>query len=500
MTDPVLGDLDPEQVRVRFPPSPTGNLHVGNVRSALFNWAFARHYGGTLVLRIEDTDLARNTPEGYASVIDSLHWLGIDWDEGPEVGGELGPYKQSERFDIYRDIVTRLRASGTAYDCFCTNEEVELRRKESGSKVQGYDGYCRGLTDEQRRAFEAEGRTSVVRVRIPDRPIVFDDLVRGEVRFLPEHVPDFAIVRANGDPLYTLVNPVDDALMGITHVLRGEDLLSSTPRQIALYEALESMGVGSGAPRFGHLPIVMGEGNKRLSKRDAGSGLSEYVNRGFLPEGLLNYLALLGWGIAEDRDIFSMQEMAEAFDIRRVNPSPARFDIKKCEAVNAAHMRLLSVEDMAERVVPFLQRDGVLPEQPTAEQLGLLGRAVPLIHERIATLSESVDMLGFLFLDEVAYDEADVTKALDEDGLKVVAAARAALSAIPEWTTTSIDEALRAKLVEELGMKPRNAFGPVRVAVTGSRISPPLFESLELLGRETALARLDAAPSVAGAS
>jgi glutamyl-tRNA synthetase len=500
VTDPVLGDLAPEQVRVRFPPSPTGNLHVGNVRSALFNWAFARHYGGTLVLRIEDTDLARNTPEGYASVIDSLHWLGIDWDEGPEVGGELGPYKQSERFDIYRGIVTRLRDSGAAYDCFCTNEEVELRRKESGSKVQGYDGFCRGLTDEQRRAFEAEGRSSVIRVRIPDRPIVFDDLVRGEVTFLPEHVPDFAIVRANGDPLYTLVNPVDDALMGITHVLRGEDLLSSTPRQIALYEALGSIGIGSGAPRFGHLPIVMGEGNKRLSKRDAGSGLSEYVNRGFLPEGLLNYLALLGWGIAEDRDIFSMQEMAEAFDIRRVNPSPARFDIKKCEAVNAAHMRLLSVEDLAARVVPFLQRDGVLPEQPTAEQLDLLGRAVPLIHERIATLSDSVDMLGFLFLDEVAYDEADVAKALDEDGLKVVAAARAALSAIPEWTTTSIDEALRAKLVEELGLKARNAFGPVRVAVTGRRISPPLFESLELLGRERSLARLDAAPSVAGTS
>jgi glutamyl-tRNA synthetase len=482
---------------VRFPPSPTGNLHVGNVRSALFNWAFARHYGGTLVLRIEDTDLARNTPEGYASVIDSLEWLGIDYDEGPDVGGEFGPYKQSERFDIYRDIVARLREAGSAYDCFCTNEEVETRRKASGSKVQGYDGFCRGLTDEQRRAFEAEGRTSVVRIRMPDRPITFDDLVRGEVTFQPEHVPDFAIVRANGDPLYTLVNPVDDALMEITHVLRGEDLLSSTPRQIALYEALEAIGIGTGAPRFGHLPIVMGEGNKRLSKRDAGSGLSEYVNRGFLPEGLLNYLALLGWGIAEDRDVFSMQEMAEAFDIRRVNPSPARFDIKKAEAVNSAHMRLLSVEDMGERVVPFLQRGGVLPEEPTADQLDLLRRAMPLVLERMGTLSEAVDMLGFLFVDEVAYDETDVAKVLDEEGLTVVAAAREALAAIPEWTTEAIDEALRAALVEGLGIKPRNAFGPVRVAVTGRRISPPLFESLELLGREQSLARLDAAPAAA---
>jgi glutamyl-tRNA synthetase len=496
--DPVLGDLAPEQVRVRFPPSPTGNLHVGNVRSALFNWAFARHYGGTLVLRIEDTDLARNTPEGYASVIDSLAWLGIDYDEGPEVGGDHGPYKQSERFDIYRDIVTRLLEAGSAYHCYCTNVEVETRRQVSGSKVQGYDGYCRALTVDRRRAFEEEGRTSVVRLRMPDRPITFDDLVRGDVTFQPENVPDFAIVRANGDPLYTLVNPVDDALMGITHVLRGEDLLSSTPRQIALYEALQEIGVGTGAPRFGHLPIVMGEGNKRLSKRDAGSGLSDYVDRGFLPEGLLNYLALLGWGIAEDRDIFTMQEMAEAFDIRRVNPNPARFDAKKCEAVNAAHMRMLGVEEMGRRVLPFLQRDGVLPAEPTAEQLDLFDKAMPLVHERMGTLSEAVDMLGFLFVDQVAYDETDVAKILNEEGLRVVAAAREALAAVAEWTTESIDEALRAKLVDELGLKPRNAFGPVRVAVTGRRISPPLFESLELLGREESLSRLDAAPAAAG--
>jgi glutamyl-tRNA synthetase len=493
----VLGDLAPEQVRVRFPPSPTGNLHVGNVRSALFNWAFARHYGGTLVLRIEDTDLARNTPEGYASVIDSLRWLGIDWDEGPEVGGDHGPYKQSERFDIYRDVVERLRAAGSAYDCFCTNDEVEARRKAADSKVQGYDGHCRHLSDGQRRAFEAEGRTAVVRLRMPDRAITFDDLVRGEVTFQPEHVPDFAIVRANGDPLYTLVNPVDDALMAVTHVLRGEDLLSSTPRQIALYEALEAIGIGSGPPRFGHLPIVMGEGNKRLSKRDAGSGLSEYVNRGFLPEGLLNYLALLGWGIAEDRDVFTMAEMAEAFDVRRVNPNPARFDLKKCEAINAAHMRMISVEDMTERVVPFLQRGGVLPEAPTTEQLDLLGRAMPLVNERMGTLGESVDMLGFLFADEVAYDETDVAKLLAGDGLSVVAAAREALASVQEWTTEAIDEALRAKLVDELGLKPRHAFGPVRVAITGRRISPPLFESLELLGRDKTLSRLDAAPAAA---
>ena len=498
-TDPVLGDLAPEQVRVRFPPSPTGNLHVGNVRSALFNWAFARHFGGTLVLRIEDTDLARNTPEGYASVMDALAWLGIDHDEGPGVGGPHGPYLQSERFDTYRDIVARLLGSGAAYACYCTNEEVEARRKASGSKVQGYDGHCRALTDQHRAALEAEGRSHVVRIRMPDRPIVFDDLVRGQVTFLPEHVPDFAVVRANGDPLYTLVNPVDDALMGITHVLRGEDLLSSTPRQIALYEALQAIGVGTGAPRFGHLPIVMGEGNKRLSKRDAGSGLAEYVERGFLPAGLLNYLALLGWGIAEDRDVFTMTEMAEAFDIRRVNPNPARFDLKKLEAINAAHMRLLSVQELEERLLPFLEEADLVATPPTPEEQLKLTEGCVLVHERVGTLGEGADMLAFLFLDEVVYDEADVAKLLAGDGRAVVDAAHEALSALDDWSAAPIEEALRARLVEQMGLKPRNAFGPVRVAVTGRRISPPLFESLELLGREVGLARLVGAPRPEGA-
>jgi glutamyl-tRNA synthetase len=490
--DPVLGDLAPEAVRVRFPPSPTGFLHVGNARSALFNWAFARHYGGTLVLRIEDTDLARNTAEGYASVLDSLRWLGIDWDEGPEVGGPFGPYLQSERFEIYRDVAARLKSAGWAYECYCTTEEVEARRKASGSKVQGYDGFCRDLSAEQRAAFEADGRTPVLRLRMPDAPITFADLVRGEVTFQPENVPDFALVRANGDPLYTLVNPVDDALMGISHVLRGEDLLSSTPRQVALYAALEAIGIGAGAPRFGHLPIVMGEGNKRLSKRDRGSGLLDYVDGGYLPEGVLNYLALLGWGIAADRDVFTMAEMAEAFDIRRVNPNPARFDLKKLDAINAAHMRMLSLDQITHRALPFLKKAGVVGDPMSPSDAQLLEQAMPLVAERINKLSEVPEMLAFLFADTLEYDETDVANLLDEGGRKVAAAAREALVAVGTWTTAAIEEALRAKLVDELGLKPRNAFGPVRVAITGRRISPPLFESLELLGRDTSVARLDA--------
>ncbi len=502
MTDPtpmsspeVLGDIEPSKVRVRFPPSPTGSLHVGNVRSALFNWAFARHFGGILVLRIEDTDLARNTPEGYASVIDSLRWLGIDWDEGPEVGGPFGPYLQSERFEMYAGIAARLRKAGRAYDCYCTQEDVDERRETARAekRTSGYDGHCRDLSTEQVEGFVAEGRRPALRLRMPDEPIMFTDLVRGEITFLPEHVPDFVMVRSNCHQIYTLVNPVDDALMKITHVLRGEDLLSSTPRQIALYTALAELGIGIGTPRFGHLPIVMGEGNRRLSKRDKGSGLTEYVERGFLPEGILNYLALLGWGIAEDRDVFSMEEMATAFDIRRVNPNPARFDLKKAEAINAAHMRTLGVEELAERMLPYLQQAGLLSEDVTDEQRDLLGRATPLVHERLGTLGESVELLGFLFVDEAAFqrDPEDSAKLLDDGvGSGVVKAAHDALAELSQWDTQSIEDALRRALVEKLGLKPRNAFGPVRVAVTGRRISPPLFESLELLGRERSLARL----------
>lgn len=484
-------------VRVRMAPSPTGSPHVGLARTFLFNWAFARHAGGSVVFRMEDTDAARNTRESHDALIEVLRWLGLDWDEGPEVGGPVGPYLQSERADIYADALVRLRDGGFTYDCYCTNDEVEERRKASGSKIMGYDGFCRDLDADQVAAFVAAGRSPVIRFRMPDRSVTFDDLVRGEVTFRSEHVPDYALARANGQPLYTLVNPLDDAMMGITHVLRGEDLLSSTPRQIALYEALIELGIAHAVPRFGHLPYVMGEGNKKLSKRDPQASLLGYREAGFLPEGLLNYLALLGWAIAEDRDVFSLDEMVEAFDIARVNPNPARFDLKKAEAINAAHMRLLSVSEMAERVVPHLVGAGVLSDPPTDYERDLLAKAMPLVHERMNKLTEAPAMLGFLFSDKVEYDEADVAKLLDDEGRRVVAAAHDALSRLDTWTTEAIDEALRASLVEGLGLKPRNAFGPVRVAVTGRRISPPLFESLELLGREVTLARLATAPMAA---
>ncbi|WP_328326502.1 glutamate--tRNA ligase [Kribbella sp. NBC_00382] len=496
--DDVLGGLEPNQVRVRFPPSPTGLLTVGNIRSALFNWAFARHYGGKLILRIEDTDKSRNTPEALQYTLDSLSWLGLNWDEGPEVGGEYGPYLQSERMDTYADVVAKLLAAGKAYHCYCSQEELDQRREAARTAGQhsGYDGHCRALTPEQVQAYIDEGRRPVVRLRMPDRPITFDDLVRGEITFLPENLGDYVLVRANGYPLYPLVNPVDDALMEISHVLRGEDLLSSTPRQIALYEALAEIGIGSGrTPRFGHLPFVMGEGNKKLSKRDPGAGLGEYMERGFLPEGLLNYLALLGWSIADDRDVFTMDEMIKAFDIRKVNANAARFDPKKCEAINASHMRMLDPAEYTKRVIPFLAKAGILPAEPSAEQLELLSAAVPLVQERMNTLSESVEMLGFLFVPDEAFsiDPDSAAKVLTGDAGAVLEATGKALAGVGEWKTEAIEAALRASLIEGLGLKPKNAFGPVRVAISGRRISPPLFESLELLGRERSLRRIEQA-------
>jgi len=500
--DDVLGDLAPSDVRVRFSPSPTGNPHVGLIRTTLFNWAFARHYGGTFVFRIEDTDVARDSEESYVSMLDALRWLRLDWDEGPDVGGPYAPYRQSLRHEVYADVAVRLLEAGRAYQCYCSPAELDQRREaaRAAGKPSGYDGHCRELSAQQVQAYRAEGRRPVLRLRMPDRAISVEDLVRGVVTVDSDNVFDYVLVRANGQPLYTLVNPVDDALMVITHVLRGEDLLSSTPRQIVLHQALREIGVADGPlPRYAHLPLITGEGNKKLSKRDPTSSLQLYRDRGFLPEGLLNYLALLGWSMGDDREIFSLDEMAKAFDVTRVNPNPARFDVKKAEAINGVWLRRLPADEVAERMVPHLQVAGVLPSSPSDDQLKLLQAATPLVQERMTVLDESVGMLGFLFADGDLWGTDEAAAALTSDTAPVLSAARTALAGLGEWTTDSIENALRAALVTDLGLKPKHAFGPVRMAVTRRRVSPPLFESLELLGRDRTLARLDAAIARSGA-
>lgn len=485
-------------VRVRFCPSPTGTPHVGMVRTALFNWAYARHTGGTFVFRIEDTDAQRDSQESFDQIIESMRWLGLDWDEGVGVGGPYGPYRQSERMDIYKEVAAKLLAGGYAYESFSTPEEVEARHRAAGRNPKlGYDGYDRDLTEEQKAAFRAEGREPVIRMRMPDEEVTFHDLIRGDVTFKPGSVPDYAIVRANGDPLYTLVNPIDDAMMHITHVLRGEDLLSSTPRQVVLMRALVELGIAERVPEYGHLPYVMGEGNKKLSKRDPESNLLLHRENGMIPEGMLNYLALLGWSISPDEDIFSMEQMIAAFDVANVNPNPARFDQKKCTAINATHIRLLTPEDFTARVVPFLHTANLV-SAPRFEDLlpreqEILREAAPLVQTRVQVLSEAVGMLGFFFaLDDQIVVEDDARKQLKGDPETVLAATVAALEAVPEddFTAETIHATLNEALIDGLELKPRLAFTPPRVALTGRRVSPPLFESMEILGKPATLTRL----------
>jgi len=497
-------------VRVRFCPSPTGTPHVGMVRTALFNWAYARHTGGKLVFRIEDTDAARDSEESYQQLVEALRWLGIDWDEGVEKGGPHGPYRQSQRGEIYQELIGRLKEAGLVYESFVTPEEMEARNRANGRDPrQGYDNFERDLTEEQRAAFRAEGRQPSLRLRVPDTDLGFTDLIRGEITFPAGSFTDFVVVRPNGAPLYTFVNPVDDALMGITHVFRGEDILSSTPRQIALYLALIELGVTDFIPQYAHMPLVYGEGAKKLSKRDPESNLFHHRDRGFIPEGLLNYLALLGWSIAPDRDVFTQAEFVEAFDIRDVNPNPARFDQKKADAINGDHIRMLDPDDFAARLVPYLgaldareeapgqpareAEPALIADPPTPTQSVLLRAAAPLVQERVTVLSEVRGMLAFLFTADDALDYAPdalpAEKDLDEARL-VLDASVAALEQLDDWGHEPIEAVLRSALIEGAGLKPRTAFGPLRTALSGRRVSPPLFESMELLGKESTLARL----------
>jgi glutamyl-tRNA synthetase len=477
-------------VRVRFCPSPTGLPHVGLIRTALFNWAQARHTGGTFVFRIEDTDAARDTEQSFDQIIDALTWMGLDWDEGVQRGGPDGPYRQSQRGGIYQDVIARLTASGHLYESSMTAAEIEARNIAEGRAVQqGYGNWERD--PEVRAAFRAEDRQPALRLRVPDEDLSFDDLVRGPITFAAGSFPDFVVVRPGGQPLYTLVNPVDDALMRVTDVLRGEDLLPSTPRQIALYHALIDIGLASWVPRFGHMPLVLGDGTKKLSKRDPESNLFLHRERGFIPEGLLNYLALLGWSIGPDRDVFSQAELAAAFDIRNVNPNPARFDLKKAESINGDHIRLLDVDDLTARLVPYLQVRDVLPEEPSGEQLALLRALTPLVQERMQLLGQAPDLLGSFFVtaDALAVDEAAVAS-LPRNAAEVLAAAETALASVTDWSVAGVKAALDGALIDDLGLKPRIAFSPVRVATSGRRVSPPLFESLAILGSAESIARV----------
>ena len=478
-------------VRVRFAPSPTGDLHVGNIRTALFDWAFARHTGGTFIFRIEDTDKERVTDEYIQRAIDTLKWLGLNWDEGPEVGGPHGPYLQSERLDIYKEWADKFLASGAAYHCYCSAEELEAERERqrAANVAPGYGGTCRNLSAAQIEKYKAEGRKPVVRMRMADGSTTFVDDIRGEVSFDHKFVPDFVLMRADGSPLYTLAVAVDDVLMKVTHVLRGEDLLSSTPRQIQVYKA---MGLTPDQyPTFAHLPFVMGQDNAKLSKRNGEVSIAWYREQGFLPEAICNYLALLGWSPGDDREDITMKELVELFEVHDVHSSPARFDMKKLEAINGDKIRALSPDEFLKWSLPFMIDAGVIVGNE--KEIEIVKAALPIIQERIVKLGEVPAMLKFLFVDSLEIEAETKEKIKDEESKKVLKRSLDVLDPVSNWSHESIEVALRTALIEEMGLKPRIAFGAVRIAVTGSHISPPLFESIELLGKEPSLSRIKSA-------
>ncbi|MEA2460156.1 MAG: nondiscriminating glutamyl-tRNA synthetase, partial [Actinomycetota bacterium] len=455
-------------------------------RTALYNWLFARRHGGSFVLRIADTDAKRVTDENYRAVLEDMSWLGLTWDEGPEVGGPYGPYRQSERGDLYRDAAAQLVESDAAYRCYCTPEELDARRKAAQAERQtpGYDGRCRHLTDQERAAFEAEGRSFALRFAVPEaRKIAFRDEVLGEIATDTAQIPDFIIQRSDGSPTYMLAVTVDDAHMKISHIIRGNDLVASTPRQLLLREA---MGLGE-VPVFAHLPLLVTESGKPLSKRWGDVSVGSYRDRGFLPEAMVNYLALLGWSFDDKTNVFSVDDLIEKFSLERVGKNPAAFDVSKLEWLNLHYIKQLSPADLAEALVPFCLRDGLEVDSPEGREK--LQEVAPLIVERLRRLDEAPPMVRFLFGRQDPDEKA--SKVLMGQG-EYLEAASAALAPLDPWITPAIEACLRA-LAEERGLKPKQAFQPIRAAVTGTLVSPPLFESLEILGRDETIARLNLA-------
>jgi glutamyl-tRNA synthetase len=470
-------------VRCRFAPAPSGSIHVGNARSALFSWLYARHHDGVFILRVEDTDASRVTEEAYQGVVEDLRWLGLEWGEGPDVGGPYGPYRQSERLDIYREMTERLLAGGHAYRCWCTPEELEERRKAALARGEppGYDGRCRTRTAEEIAAFQAEGRPFAIRFHMPEREWVVEDLVKGEVRWAAGDLRDFVIVRSDGSPVFLLAVAVgENMLMNVTHVVRGDDLLASAPRNAAVIEAL-----GGTPPAYAHLPQVLGPDSKPLSKRHGATSVAAFREQGFLPEALVNYLALLGWAKDDHTTFLDRDELIEAFDLTHVSHNPAVFDTQKLEWMNNHYIQSLEEDDLAARCIPFLTAEGLSVDP------ALLREAIPLIRERMKTLSESPALLRFLFTDEVAQNDkaAELIAKAPAGYLKKAAEA---LDALETWDTEHIQAALD-RLATDEGLSRTKGWQPIRAAVTGSHVSPPLPESLALLGKERTVARLRAA-------
>lgn len=477
-----------EKVRVRFAPSPTGSLHVGGARTALFNFLFARHNDGTFVLRIEDTDVQRSTEESTKQILRSLKWLGLNWDEGPEEGGEYGPYFQSQRLDLYEKAIKKLLDEGKAYYCYCTPEELDKKRKaaQKAGKAPKYDGKCRNLTDEERQKLEAEGRKPTIRLKVPQEgSTVVDDLIRGKVVFENSVLDDFIIVKSDGMPTYNFACVIDDNAMKLTHILRAEEHLSNTPKQILMYKAL-----GYDVPKFAHVPMILAPDRSKLSKRHGATSVEEFKEKGFLPQAMVNYLMLLGWSPKDNEEIFNLDKAVKEFSLDRVNKTGAVFDIKKLVWINGNYIRNLDLDYITEQTIAFMVKKGIIDENEKDEKFDYIKELVKVTRDRAKTLDELADQLAFFFQDITEYQEKGVKKHFSkDDAVELLEKGADALENLEEFTHDTTEKTFR-KITADMGKKAAKLIHPTRLAISGRTVGPGLFDIIVLLGKEKTVARM----------
>lgn len=479
------------EVRVRFAPSPTGNLHIGGARTALFNWLFARHYGGRFVLRLEDTDTERFIAQAAEGILTTLRWLGLDWDEGPDLGGPYGPYRQSERLELYRQDAQRLVDQGLAYPCYCTPEELAAMREEArkAGRAPRYSGRCRHLTQEQRRAFEAEGRRPVLRIRVPEGTTVVRDLIRGEVSFDNHAVmDDFIIMKSNGVATYNFACVVDDASMHISHVIRAEEHLSNTPKQMAVFAAL-----GYQLPQYVHVPMILAPDRSKLSKRHGATAVEEFRDQGYFAEAIINYLALLGWSPGDEREMMDRSEVVRDFGLDAVSKHAAIYDVKKLTWLNAQYLNALPLDEVVAQARPFFQARGLIKDNPSPEESSYVRQVVDAVRSRVHTLAELAEASVYFFTDEFDYEEKGVRKHFMKPGrADVLARGRRVLESVEPFDLPTVEAAYRGA-IDEMGVSGGTLIHPTRLALSGRTVGPGLFDIIVVLGRDRCLARMDRA-------
>ena len=483
--------MENKKIRVRFAPSPTGNLHIGGARTALFNWLYARHYKGTFILRIEDTDQVRSTEEAVNVILEGMKWLGLDWDEGPGKEGKYGPYYQMQRLPLYQKYTEKLLKNKKAYYCYCTKEELtESRQKQiKEDNPFRYDRHCLNLSEEEKRRYEEEGRKPVIRLKIPAKKIVFNDLLRGEVNFEGELLSDFVIVKSDGIPTYNFAVVIDDALMDISNIIRGDDHISNTPKQILIYEAL-----GFNLPKFAHLPMIMGSDHTRLSKRHGATSVMEYKEIGYIPEAVVNYIAHLGWSSGDEREIFSLEELVKEFSLDKISKHAAVFSIDKLNWFNSEYLKKRSVDSLVKMVIPFLKEANYIKEENLSPvKLEWLKEVIKLMQGRFKNFSQFIDYADYFFVDKIDIEPQAFQSVLNKEGISdILKALKEELSVLKCWDEKSIEDIVR-KIASSLQIKGGKIIHPIRVALTGKKIGPGLFELIVVLGQEKTIQRLEEA-------